>query len=1137
MQVHQKLSAKSTLQITALLTSFKQASNTQTFRPSAPHLLSTHLVLLPSGYTTAEKAKFATDVDHVTQLFKFPPITGFKASVPFYRYFDVVNVFSVWQPSPESGASKPADGITKSDNLGCGYGKTNPRYLFCDTQKVLNLAETSPAKPRTLNKRNTVIAVLVNDNQYGGGGLYSPSAKIGCFYNGFDFNDATQKQKFASLLFHELGHAWGDLFDEYDMQITEPSIVALKNCVSPQSTTIPWQGWIDKSTTDTSLNMLANPVTPCGYSNYKKPSTNCLMGKLTDGRMCPVCREAVTLEMYASTMSLMWPSCPLPDEIVHLATGQSIVLHLNAKLLSKGNFGVSWAKGSTAYCTQATCGASIEITAGSLGIGDNIITATVTDLTDWVLQDRRVPAMTQTRDFTIKVVPAINNSTGSLSRWKCYCTDESLPECRGGVSFFQAPVTPDTGYVAECKPGGNCTLNFSTTSHESTGADAATDSLEKYESYVLYLGIGAGVSALMLWCKAWTRWRHKMNGKVRPIFKVNFKKKYVVIRNIMMGTAVVIMIMSMATLGVALYLYTQFDGLGKWLLVPGGITALVLYIIAFLGFWAAWYRSKYLLGVNGVVLILCLGATITIAYFSKWFSDSVGDDSHSASTFLKDLWEDIVTDYPSRACAIEKMLSCSGYEENCQRLTSTLHCPDNCEATNAKYSDACKISIQEKIEEYFPRVFSYSIVVGVCLLIGIVFNFMLCYALRGMEKELKEKGDEKVRKQSIAAGNDSAAKMSNVNKPSAPGYDASREVQGNRSVSMLKGLDREEKIKLAKEFQRYDKTNSGTMDKKHFKKFMNSAFGYTPSDHETDQIFLAAGGKEYIQFNEVIAALGGNQAEYQGLLHEEREQQIRKNFDALEKGDIPEPPSQYSDSPHLPDNERHRRWELRDHFNKGLEYGSRSGNQIIHEVSLTKGAVGLDYDTNQDLGVYAVAVEGPCKEAGIRSGDIITTVDGVPVTSAADMQRGFNQAKGKGLKTVTVVTKQIHANDSPMKSSATLKGSPPEWGSEAHKVAQSFLFGAFGLTNPSKQQPVSTAASQPRPTAASSFHSPPLPVSYQSKPTPFVRTYATPRYISARPSVNPSPAAPPGHPVSFSSPYITNPSYAGNHSSYQPLVL
>eukprot|EP01059_Diplonema_ambulator_P011106 TRINITY_DN21077_c0_g1_i1.p1 TRINITY_DN21077_c0_g1~~TRINITY_DN21077_c0_g1_i1.p1 ORF type:complete len:1319 (+),score=377.18 TRINITY_DN21077_c0_g1_i1:30-3959(+) len=1152
----QQVRTAPTLQTSTII----EHNNAQVVGPAS---VTNNLVIMSAGYTEAEKSIFERDVDHVMQLFKFPPISGYKDSIPFYRYFDAVNVFTVWQPASQSGASKPAQGLTVLDNLGCEYGKTNPRYLFCDVQKALNLAETSPAKPRTANKDNTVMAILVNDGEYGGGGMFSTTARLACFYNGFNYDDSGERTKFGSLLYHELGHAWGDLFDEYDMLITEPTVIPLKNCVSPLSPTIPWQGWIDKAKTDSSLGILQTPVTPCGYTNYLKPSQNCIMSKLTDGRMCPVCREAVSLQMYRSKLSLLWPSCPLPDEIVYLPSGGSIVLHLNAKLLSKGMFTVSWTRKGAALCAQGACEPSLEVKASDLDMGDNTITATIADMSDWVLGTSRLADMTQSRDFTIKVVAAINNASGTLRSWKCYCTDESLPECRGGPLFFQAPLTTDTGYVAECKDNGTCTLNFTTSTYDNSNDGTIDNALQSYESYVLYLGIAAGVAALMLWVKAWTRWRHKMNGRVRPIFRIDFKRKYVVIRNIMMVTAILIMILSMATLGVALYLYTQFDGLGKWLLVPGGVAALILYIIAFLGFWAAWYRSKYLLGVNGVVLILCLGIIITIAYFAKWFADGVGDSGHSASKFLKDTWEHIVENYPARACAIEQLLHCSGYEENCQRMTSTVSCPDNCDSTNAKYSDACKVSIEDKIKTYCPRVFTYSIVVGVCLFIGIIFNFVLCYALREMEKELKDKAAKKLQKQpapmpppqtaaATTAGTMPDTAEKNVNSSQNLTNDYRGTVTGNRTVSLLKGLNSEEKARLTQEFNRFDKRGDGTVDRREFKKFMHRAFGFEPTSFETDQVFLAAGGQDRIRFNEVLHALGGEQSGYQGLLQEQRERAIMRNFEALENGELPEPPPEYHDEPSLPAGERHRRWELREEFNKGVNYGLNPESHRVLEVDMTRANLGLDYDTNPDVGVTAVSVSGPAKDAGIRPGDVITGFDGIVVRSAGDLQAGFRQARAKGLKIATVTTRQQVGGGlvgSPALSSLaeSPRGlapgyAPPEWATEAFKVSRAFVAGGLGVgestaeTLPSSslmQRGNSTAMSRPphRPSPPPALPTYVPPASQTTHTTNF-RKYGAPRYIH-----HPSPSAPPAYPTTFTSPYITNPHYAAANATYSPILL
>ena len=1002
-----------------------------------------NLVILSAGYTAAQKGTFLSDVNDVVQLFKSPD-AGYRNSVPFYRYFDVVNVFSVFQPSTQSGASKPVNNLVTDNNLECSYGSTQPRHLFCSIPKVLDLAETSPAKPKSLHVGHTIVVVLVNDAQYGGGGLFSSNAHIGCFYNGMDISDASQKTRYASLLFHELGHAWGDLFDEYDLSIDEPTEKILKNCASPLTQPIPWQAWIDKAALDTTIGVSAVPTAPCGYSNFLRPSTDCLMEGLNSLRMCPICSEAITKQMYATSFSLMWPICPLPDEIVHILAGGIVTLHVNRKLLAKGNFEIKWEVNGASVCPNQQCESYLDIAADTLPMGVTEVNVTITDNTNFVLA--RLPEMVQSRVYTIKKVPAINNSSRDLHEKKCYCQDESQFGCRGGPSFFESSPARESEpvYIAQCKDNGNCTIDYTTTALQVSDDQVADDQLDQYDKPILYALIGAGVAALLLWVKLCMRWRNKLKRKVNPIFEISFKKRYIVIRNIMMGTAVVTMLASLGTYSYAVYLYTQVDGAGKWLLIPGCVGALILYIVAFLGFKASYERSKCWLGVNGVVLLLCVGVCITIAYYARWFTDSVGDPDHKASRFLKDTWEDFVEDDSDKICTLQRLLECSGYDENCQRLFSTLQCPANCETTNAKYSISCRKTIEDKIEEYFPYFFTYSIVVGVMLLIGVCFNFILCYALRGMEKELKDRKQQKIQNNK----NHSRASLSTKDPAGA--------VPGESGI-LLMSLNKTERQELAKQFNKFDRTGKGWVTEPEFKKFMKKAMQVEPTDDETRQLFRAAGATEpgqSIYFRDVLLALKPadepdsdtdtqDPHSREAFLRSARRDDIRGYLNSVYKGDTL--PENYKDGDDLPASERHSRYKLREMYTAGVRYGADPANTRTHEVDIT-GPVGLSYDYREGVGVVILGVSGASERADMQEGDIVKAINGEPIHTHEDLAAAVLNAKSNGLKTATFVTRQPFPEVLQEAPSASAPPAPrPKWVGEAAKLTTSFMSSSIGV--------------------------------------------------------------------------------------------
>eukprot|EP00662_Eupelagonemidae_sp_cell21_P021872 gene21872-36464_t len=156
-----------------------------------------NLAILAAGYTAPQQGEFDGRVDRIVQFLQNgdPSSDGFLNSQPYKRYYNAMNIFSVFQPSRDAGASKPWSGVkhgqrgrSVTNNLDCTYGVHTVRALSCHTSRVLQLASHAPAADLMLVLICTVSAA-------------EPLVPGG---------------EFLRLVQHELGHADALLADEYD---------------------------------------------------------------------------------------------------------------------------------------------------------------------------------------------------------------------------------------------------------------------------------------------------------------------------------------------------------------------------------------------------------------------------------------------------------------------------------------------------------------------------------------------------------------------------------------------------------------------------------------------------------------------------------------------------------------------------------------------------------------------------------------------------------------------------------------------------------------------------------------------------------------------------------------------------------
>jgi hypothetical protein len=246
--------------------------------------------------------------------------------------------------------------------------------------------------------------------------------------------------------------------------------------------------------------------------------------------------------------------------------------------------------------------------------------------------------------------------------------------------------------------------------------------------------------------------------------------------------------------------------------------------MAFVGFWAVAHRAKKLVILNTVVLtfgLLVLGGLCAVVI-------TVGRDIQEDDSFwtvqLRTLWESLVADSPDHACALQGMLSCSGFYIPCNNVIgSTLYCPTNCERTNQKFGFPCK----ERLQQYIADGYSYllGVLIGAMglMVFAIVFNCIYHYKLVQMKRSIRDRTNTKIY--------DRASAKRTVNIES---------IGRAKALHILKTLDDDDIPKLVKEFHRMDVDGDGEVDRSEMAHFFRKALCHHITKEELDALFEVA---------------------------------------------------------------------------------------------------------------------------------------------------------------------------------------------------------------------------------------------------------------------------------------------------------
>jgi hypothetical protein len=156
---------------------------------NGPPAAKVDLVLLGDGYTAGEMDKWHRDARRIADLL--------FAVTPFKERKADFNVWAVDTPSPESGVSRPGDGVYRHSALRASYDAFgSERYVLdFDNKRVREAAARTPYD---------AMVIVVNDRKYGGGGIFGLFATV-----------AADNAFTPYVLVHEFGHHFAGLADEY----------------------------------------------------------------------------------------------------------------------------------------------------------------------------------------------------------------------------------------------------------------------------------------------------------------------------------------------------------------------------------------------------------------------------------------------------------------------------------------------------------------------------------------------------------------------------------------------------------------------------------------------------------------------------------------------------------------------------------------------------------------------------------------------------------------------------------------------------------------------------------------------------------------------------------------------------------
>ena len=319
------------------------------------------IAILGDGYTAADLAKYAADVDAL--------LTRFFAEEPFHTYRRYFNVHRIDVVSAESGSDHPASNVYRNTALGSSFDCAGITRLICVDMVAVN---DVLVRSVTADQHDLTI-VLVNDPEYGGSGGQVATGSI--------------HADVVEIMLHETGHTLGLLADEYDYdsQLCDTGAEPFAANVTMQSdrAQIKWNAWIAAQTPLPTTSVA--PALPGLYLGAQY----CPQAKYRptyDSRMRSLYRPFEQINTEALTKHVYDFVSPIDDVVRKTTTtaagaDESFAVRMPAPVDHALN--VRW----TIDGTVAARTPSLTIKAGTLSPGSHHIVLRVSDPTPFVKND------------------------------------------------------------------------------------------------------------------------------------------------------------------------------------------------------------------------------------------------------------------------------------------------------------------------------------------------------------------------------------------------------------------------------------------------------------------------------------------------------------------------------------------------------------------------------------------------------------------------------------------------------------------------------------------------------------------------------------------------------------------------------
>ena len=210
------------------------------------------VVYVGDGYTQQEMQQYRDDVK--------AQIATFLEQEPFKTYQKYFSFHVIEVPSEESGVSESSEQL-KNTAFEMHYKCGGIDRLLC-----INLSKLSQALQKA--PKADIVFALANSEKYGGAGYLSPAVAT----------LAARNKSSSELAFHEIGHSFGKLIDEYE------TTDASANCNSYQNVSsidrhemlakkLKWFRWLD-------LSHISTFKGGCYSQNFYRPTENSKMRSL-----------------------------------------------------------------------------------------------------------------------------------------------------------------------------------------------------------------------------------------------------------------------------------------------------------------------------------------------------------------------------------------------------------------------------------------------------------------------------------------------------------------------------------------------------------------------------------------------------------------------------------------------------------------------------------------------------------------------------------------------------------------------------------------------------------------------------------------------------------------------------------------